>query len=86
MLVSPRCCVADLTTYSCRVSTEQYGKMLTDYLSQTCGKEFVQARSMPAIIPSPSQQSQSSDELSMVPDSPQLNFNLDPHHPAMVEA
>ncbi|RDX50427.1 hypothetical protein OH76DRAFT_1402463 [Lentinus brumalis] len=65
---------------------QQYGKMLTDYLSQTCGKEFVQARSMPAIIPSPSQQSQSSDELSMVPDSPQLNLNLDPHHPAMVEA
>ncbi|KAI0721342.1 hypothetical protein C8T65DRAFT_631383 [Cerioporus squamosus] len=64
---------------------QQYGKMLTDYLSQTCGKEFVQTRSLSAAISSPNQQSQSPEEHSVVPESPQLDFGLEPHHSVMVE-
>ena len=61
--------------------------MLSDYLSQACGKEYLQIRSLPAIIPpssQPSQSPESSAPACMTEDS-EVDFGLDAHHPVMVE-
>ncbi|RPD64871.1 hypothetical protein L227DRAFT_571326 [Lentinus tigrinus ALCF2SS1-6] len=61
---------------------QQYGKMLNDYLSQMCGKEFLQVR--PAILPS--RQSRSPEGPSTIVEEPQLDFGLEmePNHSVMV--